>query len=627
MWWALVPLSEPQVHGELGGHGHGAEELLRLLVVEAGDRCRAAARPRRRSRGAPRCRSRTRPAPRPWGRWRPRSGRSRGGRRARGRGLPEADAGVLDRVVGAGVEVALHAHVEVEAPVAREQVQHVVEEAHAGAARAGARAVQAQRRRARRSPWCAGRLDLGAVPLVGVRHAVIVVDARLHRLGVRRKPSARAMSRARAGQRRPGRRRHEHLASRAGGSDASTAPRRSGPRPRWAGRGWSPPRSRRRPSRCATPTNTQPAQRTRGARASAASPASCRCSGAKASAKASAASRSVGRNQHARGPAAASSRPAAASVSSGRRARPARPAPRDRGHEAVGAVLGLGQQVQGERAQHGRARCTPSATSSRSLGPGEAVDPDHRGELALGLLDVEVAGPGDHVHPGPRPRVPRPARPRPGRRPCGRPPPRRTARRRPGSAAGPGRPGRGGAQTTTSSTPAAWAVTTPITTVLGYGAAPARARRSAARRTATSRTATVWPWGSVDLAAGVVEAGQGDGARRWPPPAPARRAAPVSSSSSARLSSSASTRSGHGWAPAVSQRSVSSSTASSPSARTRSMTARTSSRRTWPPARAPARRPRPGPRRQRRSPRSILSRRIPVRRRARAPAGRRSTPP
>ena len=58
--------------------------------------------------------------------------------------LAEHDAGVLDRVVRAGLEVAGHLDLEVEPPVAGEQVEHVVEEADAGPARAGAGAVEAE---------------------------------------------------------------------------------------------------------------------------------------------------------------------------------------------------------------------------------------------------------------------------------------------------------------------------------------------------------------------------------------------------------------------------------------------------------------------------------------------------
>ena len=56
----------------------------------------------------------------------------------------------------------------------------------------------------------------------------------------------------------------------------------------------------------------------------------------------------------------------------------------------------------------------------------------------------------------------------------------------------------GGEQTTTSSTPAARAVTTPITTVLGYGARPP-GTYTAAAPTGTSRSVTLWPCGNCTV--------------------------------------------------------------------------------------------------------------------------------
>ena len=48
-------------------------------------------------------------------------------------------------MVRAGLEVALHAHVQVEAAVAGQRVEQVVEEADAGRALAAARAVELER--------------------------------------------------------------------------------------------------------------------------------------------------------------------------------------------------------------------------------------------------------------------------------------------------------------------------------------------------------------------------------------------------------------------------------------------------------------------------------------------------
>ena len=64
----------------------------------------------------------------------------------------------------------------------------------------------------------------------------------------------------------------------------------------------------------------------------------------------------------------------------------------DRHHERVRAVLGLRAQVGRGPLRRARVRIT-----QRSLGPGEAVDPDDPADLPLGLLHVEVAGADDHV--------------------------------------------------------------------------------------------------------------------------------------------------------------------------------------------------------------------------------------
>ena len=61
--------------------------------------------------------------------------------------LAEDDPGVLDGVVRAGLEVAADRDLEVQAAVAGQQVEHVVQEAHAGGAGARAGAVEAQRER------------------------------------------------------------------------------------------------------------------------------------------------------------------------------------------------------------------------------------------------------------------------------------------------------------------------------------------------------------------------------------------------------------------------------------------------------------------------------------------------
>ena len=62
MWWALVPERTADVQGQLGAVGDGAEELLRQLGVEAGDRGRRQIGVEGAVGAARRCRSRTRPS-------------------------------------------------------------------------------------------------------------------------------------------------------------------------------------------------------------------------------------------------------------------------------------------------------------------------------------------------------------------------------------------------------------------------------------------------------------------------------------------------------------------------------------------------------------------------------------
>ena len=69
--------------------------------------------------------------------------------------LAERDADVLDRVVRVDVQVALGLDLEVEHAVARDLVEHVVEERHAGGESfAAAAAVEVDARRGSGSPWC-----------------------------------------------------------------------------------------------------------------------------------------------------------------------------------------------------------------------------------------------------------------------------------------------------------------------------------------------------------------------------------------------------------------------------------------------------------------------------------------
>ena len=71
------------------------------------------------------------------------------------------------------------------------------------------------------------------------------------------------------------------------------------------------------------------------------------------------------------------------------------------GHEAAVAVLRLGEHVEGDGVDHVLRR--PRAEHDQEVArTGEAVDPDDCRELVLGLLDVQVARPHDHVDGGDR---------------------------------------------------------------------------------------------------------------------------------------------------------------------------------------------------------------------------------
>ena len=339
-------------------------------------RCRppAAARsPRRRSTGARRRRSRTRRAPRPSGSRRGRSGRCR----ARS---PSARSSAWPSTIPVSSTVWCEPvcrspstlDVEVQPPVAGEQVEHVVEEPDAGA-RACPRpvAVQAQPQRDARSPPSGGRSR--AVALAHGRG--ILPD--LHRRGV---PGEALGARDRRRRRAPARPRRRRGGPRpcAAGSAARTARRRSARRRRWAACGWSRPRSRRTRCPVSAPTNRQPARRTRGASASAAAPASCRCSGASASANASAASSRRRRSTVASaGARRARSSSSAASSLHGH-------------HERALAVLGLREQVE-PPARSGSAPA--DRITVRSLGPAKPSIPTSPDTWRLASCTHRLPGP------------------------------------------------------------------------------------------------------------------------------------------------------------------------------------------------------------------------------------------
>ena len=191
MWWELVPASTARCRVSLPRVGHRPEELLGEIGVEVANALR----------GKPCVEGRVRPAGEidRAGRARLVHGKHRVTEAPDARtvtqrlvdGLPEHDAGVLDGVVRARLEVALGLHVEVEPTVAGERVEEVIEEADPGGARALSGAVEGERERH-------VGLACGAVNVRGSAHARRSIDS-----ACTGKPSARARA-APAGASRAG---------------------------------------------------------------------------------------------------------------------------------------------------------------------------------------------------------------------------------------------------------------------------------------------------------------------------------------------------------------------------------------------------------------------------------------
>ena len=229
---------------------------------------------------------------------------------------------------------------------------------------------------------------------------------------------------------------------------------------------------------------------------SAPSKASSRCSGASASASASALEDPGREDQRQR-------RVGDARPLGGERRRRARRAGRAApasveidDQRAVGAVLGLGAEVEREPVG---VRAVESATIASSLGPGEPVDADDAGDLALRLGDVAVARAGDHVDGARSSRSRRRARRSPGRRRARRP-------RRPPAIAQAARTTRVGAavgvraarRRPRAATPAIRAGSAPISTDEGYDGAPAGRVDRPRPRPALARTSIRWPCVELD---------------------------------------------------------------------------------------------------------------------------------
>ena len=211
----------------------------------------------------------------------------------------------------------------------------------------------------------------------GAAHGRCILPyARLHRFGVHLEALGAGDRRAGRGERA---RRRRRCAPRpcGGGSGAARASRRSARRRRWAARGWSRRRSRRTRSRCRRRRTGSRRCATLGASASISAPISCRCSGANALASATAsrapatstiaksASPTVGRSTTSRSSAAASASQAPAALRDGRR----------RG--CPSPCSACASMSSAARFSSRSPACAEQRTS-RSLGPGEAVDPDGR---------------------------------------------------------------------------------------------------------------------------------------------------------------------------------------------------------------------------------------------------------
>ncbi len=163
MWWAFVPRSDLEVQREPRGARDRAEELVDELVVEAAGGPPGGSGASKTSSGRPEMSIAQSARASSIGTTACAVARDRSAvaeclvERA-----PERQPGVLDRVVRAGLEVAGDRDVEVEPAVAREQVEHVVEEPDARAARARAACRRARARAGSASRRCRGRSRRGA---------------------------------------------------------------------------------------------------------------------------------------------------------------------------------------------------------------------------------------------------------------------------------------------------------------------------------------------------------------------------------------------------------------------------------------------------------------------------------
>ncbi len=282
--------------------------------------------------------------------------------------LAEHDPGVLDRVVRARLQVALHARLEVQPAVAREQVEHVVKEADAG--RAGARPVAVQRQLQGDARLPRPAFDLRAALAHARGFSRISIDAAWcsEALGTRDR---------RSGARERG----------SGAADAHLGhppPEVPGGQPGGEARG-APGRQR------VVGAGHVVAERRAGlpAHEQAARPAHARRQGLRRSAREL---EVLGRERLAEGQCG---RHVGGEHLRGRAAERVqqRGVVADGDHERVLAVLGLGEQVQPQRLRVG-ALGEDHREVARAR---EAVDADVARHLALGLLHPQAARPDDHV--------------------------------------------------------------------------------------------------------------------------------------------------------------------------------------------------------------------------------------
>ena len=136
---------DPQVQRQLRRVGERAEELLRQLVLEAARRARRQLRLEQREGTAGDVDRAARARLVHRHRRRAVAGDARAVAQRLVERLAEHDRRVLGGVVRARLQIARDRHVEIQPPVPREQVEHVVEKAHAGRARARAGAVETER--------------------------------------------------------------------------------------------------------------------------------------------------------------------------------------------------------------------------------------------------------------------------------------------------------------------------------------------------------------------------------------------------------------------------------------------------------------------------------------------------